>query len=400
MPKNKETFLSEFKRAGSQALANLIQTFEHESCPATCLIYTPLLTWVVEVARKLGVSFAMLWIQPAALFAICHYYFNGYKDQILGVINNEEDQSSFVELPGLPKLTCRDLPSFLFPTNAHLYSITMFEELFECLKLETMITKLPPRLFVNTIEEMEITTLKMLQGMVDAIAVGPLISPSIFLGMVQSSHNCLEWLNSKDNASVVYVAFGSLHAPKRRQVEEIARGLVATGRPFVWVLRRAQQKAGATTSQGDEECVSSLIDEINKGEQGLVVDWCSQIEVLSHSSIGCFVSHCGWNSTFESLVAGVPIAGFPLWADQWTNAKLIEDVWEIGVRVQRAEDELVESEEIKRCVEMVMGEGKRGQEIRRNAKKWRDLARKTVEGNGGSVDTNLFEFLEEIAKDH
>ncbi|CBI39405.3 unnamed protein product, partial [Vitis vinifera] len=91
-------------------------------------------------------------------------------------------------------------------------------------------------------------------------------------------------------------------------------------------------------------------------QKGMIVSWCSQIEVLTHPSLGCFVSHCGWNSTLESLVSGVPVVAFPQWTDQGTNAKLIEDMWKIGIRVTVNEEGIVESDEFKRCLEIVMGE--------------------------------------------
>ncbi|KAL7209405.1 hypothetical protein ACSBR1_031025 [Camellia fascicularis] len=74
-----------------------------------------------------------------------------------------------------------------------------------------------------------------------------------------------------------------------------------------------------------------------------------------------------------------------------TNAKLIEDVWKTGVRVVRNEEGIVESDEILRCIELVM----RGEELRRNAKKWKDLVREAAKG-GGSSDLNLKTFLEEV----
>ncbi|KAI8010908.1 UDP-glycosyltransferase 75C1 [Camellia lanceoleosa] len=127
----------------------------------------------------------------------------------------------------------------------------------------------------------------------------------------------------------------------------------------------------------------------------MIVPWCSQLEVLSHPSLGYFVTHCGWNSTLESLASGVPVVAFPYWSDQRTNAKMLTEVWKTGVRVRANEEGIVESEEVKRCIEEVMGGEEIGQEIRRNAKKWKELTREAVK-EGGSSDMNLKAFAEEI----
>ncbi|CAN0912384.1 UDP-glycosyltransferase 75C1 [Linum grandiflorum] len=113
--------------------------------------------------------------------------------------------------------------------------------------------------------------------------------------------------------------------------------------------------------------------------------WCSQGEVLSHEAVGCFVTHCGWNSTLEGMCLGVPLVAFPQWSDQMTNAKLVEDVWKIGVRV-----------EIRRCLDLVMGEGGQvGEQVRKNANKWKQLAKDAMR-EGGSSHSNLQAFVNEV----
>ena len=104
------------------------------------------------------------------------------------------------------------------------------------------------------------------------------------------------------------------------------------------------------TQKGWIKAEDKLSCEEQLERQGMVVPWCAQLEVLSHPSLGCFVTHCGWNSSLESLVSGIPVVAFPLWSDQRTNAKLIEDVWRIGVRVMSNEEGIVQGNEIKRCV--------------------------------------------------
>ncbi|KAL6343269.1 hypothetical protein AAG906_022185 [Vitis piasezkii] len=129
-------------------------------------------------------------------------------------------------------------------------------------------------------------------------------------------------------------------------------------------------------------------------EKGLVVSWCSQLEVLSHKAVGCFMSHCGWNSTLEALSLGVPMIAMPHFSDQTTNAKFIEDVWGVGVRVKPDEKGLVKREEIEMCIREMM-QGERGNEMRRNAEMWKELAKEAVT-EGGTSDKNIEEFVAEI----
>ncbi|CAK9133720.1 unnamed protein product [Ilex paraguariensis] len=118
----------------------------------------------------------------------------------------------------------------------------------------------------------------------------------------------------------------------------------------------------------------------------MIVPWCSQLEVLSHPSLGCFVTHCGWNSTLESLVTGVPVVAFPHWSDQTTNARMIEDVWKTGVRVKPNGEGTVEDNKLKQCIEMVMGGGERGKEMRNPTKVCAKNAIASVVRKGNKVD--------------
>ena len=68
---------------------------------------------------------------------------------------------------------------------------------------------------------------------------------------------------------------------------------------------------------------------------GLIVrDWAPQLEILSHTSTGGFMSHCGWNSCLESITMGVPIASWPMHSDQPRNTVLITQVLKVGLVVK------------------------------------------------------------------
>jgi UDP:flavonoid glycosyltransferase YjiC (YdhE family) len=325
---------------------------------------------------------------------IYYYYFNGFANVIS---EDTKDPSCLIQLPGLPLLTSRDLPSFLLASNTHAFALPTVQALIEALEKETH-----PRVLVNTFDALEPRALTAIKKL-NLVGVGPLI-PSAFLDgndpsdksfgdLIQASkdHYYIEWLNSKAESSVVYISFGSLSVLTKPQMEELARGLLDSGHSFLWVIRNTDRNGK------EEKEIEKLSCREELEEKGLIVTWCSQVEVLSHPSLGCFVTHCGWNSSLESLVSGVPVIGFPQWTDQGTNAKLIQDVWKTGVRVNVNEEGIVESDEIKRCLELVMGDGDRGEEMRRNAKKWKELAREAAK-EGGSSYNNLKAFVDKIGE--
>ncbi|XP_059632100.1 crocetin glucosyltransferase, chloroplastic-like [Cornus florida] len=385
-----ENFMSSFRIHSCQAVANLINARADEGRAFTRVVYTTIIPWVAEVARDHHIPSTLLWIQPATTLDIYCHYFNGYGDV---VTKNSCDPFCTIELPGLPLLTTRDLPSILLPNPTESYSfLPIFKK-----HVDILDTEANPQVLVNTFDALETDALRAIEK-VTMIAIGPLI-PSAFLDgkdpsdtsfgcdMFQKSTDYADWLNSKPESSVVYASFGSNSVFSKKQMEEMAHGLLESGRPFLWVVRKFDH-----FGDNIEEKVGCM-EELEK--QGMMVPWCSQLEVLSHPSLGCFVTHCGWNSTLESLVSGVPMVAFPQWTDQRTNAKLITDVWEAGVRVTLNEEGIVEREEFKRCIEMVMGDGEEGKEMRGNAKKWKELAREAVK-EGGSSDVNLKAFVSEL----
>ncbi|CAJ2668138.1 unnamed protein product [Trifolium pratense] len=391
------TYMSELQCRSSEFLTSIILSAKQEGRPFTCLIYSLIIPWVPKVARELHLPSALLWIQAATVFDIYYYYFLNHGDYITNISDNAKCS---IDLPGLSfSLKSCDLPSFLLASNTYTFALPSFKEQLQILDEETN-----PRVLVNTIEEFELDALRVVDvGKIKMIPIGPLI-PSAFLDCkdpsdtsfggdvirVDSDDNYIEWLDSKDELSVVYVSFGSLAILPKKQMEEIARALLDSGFPFLWVVRDKNLQ-----QQKEVEDELSCREEIEKNGNGKIVKWCSQVEVLSHSSLGCFVTHCGWNSTLESLSSGVPMVAFPQWTDQTTNAKLIEDVWKTGVRLNHDDEGIVKAEEIMRCLELVMGKGEKGEELRRNANKWKSLAREAVKEDGSS-DKNLKTFLSDI----
>jgi pathogen-inducible salicylic acid glucosyltransferase len=190
------------------------------------------------------------------------------------------------------------------------------------------------------------------------------------------------WLDAQEARSVLYVSFGSMASLHPDQMGEIAEGLYSSGKPFLWVVRATETS----------KLPKGFADKART--RGLIVPWCPQLEVLSHKSVSCFMTHCGWNSTVEALSAGVPMVAMPNWSDQTTNAKYIQDVWRVGVRVWPDAKGVVRSEEVERRVRQVM-EGKMSKEFRMKALDWSNKAKKCM-SEGGTSDTNILDFISSV----
>jgi UDP-glucoronosyl and UDP-glucosyl transferase len=373
---------------GSKTVSAILDRFKQDGKPVTHVIYSILMTWVPDVAKAHGIPYMQFWIQPATVLAIYYYLFRGYRDIITSVIN---DPMAEIELPGLPRLRIRELPSFATITekNHPYYQVVGLMEL----TIETLESKsidgLKPKVLVNSFDELEPDVITSMENKLDMITVGPILSSDKeeegeFKDLFQTNHKVyLEWLNTNPEKSVVYISFGSYSVISKRQLEEISRCLKEIRRPYLWIVRKDNRDA-----EGFD------FEELASATDGLVVDWCHQIEVLQHPSVGCFVTHCGWNSTLETMTCGVPAVGVPQWTDQMTNAKLIQE-WGIGVRGETGEDRMIEGEELKRCIEAVMGDCESAEKIREMAAFWKERARAAV-ANGGSSERNLRVLLQDI----
>ena len=130
----------------------------------------------------------------------------------------------------------------------------------------------------------------------------------------------------------------------------------------------------------------------------LVVHFAPQEQVLAHPAIACFMTHCGWNSSMESLTSGVPVIAFPSWGDQCTDAKFLCDVYETGVQLTRGEHEkrTIPRDEVEKCIrEATLGP--KAAEMKKNALKWKTLAEEAV-ADGGSSDQNIDFFVDGVRK--
>jgi len=216
---------------------------------------------------------------------------------------------------------------------------------------------------VNTFAELEPYTVECLSDD-DKIpmiyAVGPVLNLNPDESEPDQYKAIMVWLDNQPKRSVLFLCFGSMGAFEAEQVVEIAHALEHSGHRFLWALRRPPPK-GSTGPPTEYENLNDALPEgflDRTNEIGKVIGWAPQVAVLSHPAVGGFVSHCGWNSTLESLWCGVPMATWPLYAEQQLNA--FELVKELGLAVEikldyRKENPVIlTADEIERGIKQLM----------------------------------------------
>ena len=381
-------YMETIGKVGPINLSKLIQDRSQSGLGRfSCLISNPFVPWAADVAAEHGIPSAMLWIQPSTIFSIYYRFYNR-----LNQFPTPENPRMIVELPGLPLLGTEDLPSFVLPSNPFGSLSKMFSEMFPNMEKFKWVLG-------NSFHELEKDVIESMAELCPIRAVGPLVPP-ILMGEVEypnadiglelwkPEETCLEWLNKQKPCSVIYVSFGSLVVLSAKQMENIAAGLKNSHRPFLWVVKPRDPPAADGSGQLPENFLEETKD------RGLVVPWSPQATVLTHPSIACFLSHCGWNSTLETISAGVPVIACPQWTDQPTNAKLIVDVLRVGVRLRPNQDGIVSGEEVKKSIDDITV-GARAEEVKKAAAEWKQSAQKAV-ADGGSSDRNIQWFVDEI----
>ncbi|KEH18132.1 UDP-glucosyltransferase family protein [Medicago truncatula] len=209
---------------------------------------------------------------------------------------------------------------------------------------------------------------------------------------------CLKWLENQTPNSVLYVCFGSGGTLSQQQINELALGLELSNQKFLWVLREPSNSKdvnyqSATIGNDNNDLLKYLPHGFleRTKEQGLVVPlWAPQTKILSHTSTGGFLTHCGWNSTLESIVLGVPMITWPLFGEQRMNAVLLTEGLKVGLKIKFNENGIAERVEIAKVVkDLMLGEER--SEIRQRIEELKDDAACALAEDGSSTRA-LFEF--------
>ncbi|KAJ4829433.1 hypothetical protein Tsubulata_006628 [Turnera subulata] len=177
----------------------------------------------------------------------------------------------------------------------------------------------------------------------------------------------IAWLDSKPRGSVLYVSFGTEVGPEEEEYANLADALEASSDlPFIWVVQsHSGRRPGPPPSSphddidddDDEGYFPKGLDEKVGGERGLIIHgWAPQLLILSHPSLGGFLSHCGWNSAVEAIGRGVPFLAWPIRGDQFHNAKLIVKHLRLGCIISQDLSRPVTKHDIITGIERLMGD--------------------------------------------
>ncbi|KAF8653457.1 hypothetical protein HU200_062200 [Digitaria exilis] len=172
--------------------------------------------------------------------------------------------------------------------------------------------------------------------------IGPLVGDGASGGEAVNRHECSAWLDAQPARSVVFLCFGSRGSLSVEQIREIATGLEMSRQRFLWA----------------------------------------------------FVTHCGWNSTLEAIMAGVPLLCWPLYAEQMLNKVLITVAMGIGVELEGYKAGFIKAAEVETKVRLVM-ESQEGRELRARVVECKKQACTAME-DGGSSDAAFSRFLSDV----
>ncbi|KAF3445348.1 hypothetical protein FNV43_RR10524 [Rhamnella rubrinervis] len=204
---------------------------------------------------------------------------------------------------------------------------------------------------------------------VKVVPTGPLVQDP---DLEDDNVDIINWLDKKERSSTVFVSFGSEYYLSEEEIEEIAHGLELSEVNFIWVLRFPSGKK----KELEEALPKGFLGRVR--EKGMVVEnWAPQLKILRHSSIGGFVSHCGWSSVTESLNFGVPIIAMPMQLDQPMNARLVEAIG-VALEVKRENNGRIERGNVAKVIKEVVVE-KFGDGIRKKAREMSDLIKEKGE---------------------
>ncbi|PIN09941.1 UDP-glucuronosyl and UDP-glucosyl transferase [Handroanthus impetiginosus] len=346
----------------------------------SCIISDGVMSFAIKAGAEFGIEVFQLWTASACGFMGYLQYAELIKRGIIPFKDENFVEKGLLDtqidwIPGMRNMRLEDMPSFVRTTDINDVMLNYLrDEAQNCLKASAII--------FNTFPDLEHEVLDAITPLSPPIyTIGPLnlLSKDMPSNPVNSfrpslwkdDRACLEWLDKQKENSVIYVNYGSVTLISEQHLKEFAWGLANSKHPFLWIVR-------PDVAMGESPILPKNFLEETK-DRCFLTSWCPQDEVLSHPSVGIFLSHCGWNSTLESISAGVPMLCWPFFAEQQTNCRYVCMEWEMGLEVGHD----VKREEIELLVRKAM-ETEKGKEMKAKALEWKRKAIDATREGGSS----------------
>lgn len=360
--------------------------------PVSIIIADGCLGFTCDVANEIGIPIIYVrTLSPCCLWVFFCLPRLIEAGEIPFTINGNDLDTLVKSVPGTESfLRRRDLPGFCRCGDPD-------DEQMQLYKTEGQENSRAYGLILNTFDDLDGPILSHMRTVCPNIyTIGPLHAhlknklagrttsqPPTSNSLWQEDRSCMTWLDSQQSKSVIYVSFGSIATLTKGQLMEFWHGLVNSGVRFLWVIR--------PDSVAGKEWESQAPAEVREGtrQRGYIVGWAPQEEVLAHSAVGGFLTHNGWNSTLESIYAGVPMISWPCFLDQQVNSRFVSEVWKLGLDMKDTCDRAI-VEKMARDLMVV-----RKEEFSQRAEEMAQLAR-TCLSEGGSSYCNLERLVRDI----
>nr|XP_043629499.1 anthocyanidin 3-O-glucosyltransferase 2-like [Erigeron canadensis] len=394
-PKAPMTFVNDFINSHCKYVRKIVsEMISQTGCGRVAgFVIDMLCTGMMDVANEFNVPTYVFFTSNAAYLGFEHY---------IQTLCDDRNQDHVIEL-------CNSDTEILIPSFSKAVPTKIFPSGFdtkEGLDYALLVSKKMKKakaIMVNTFLELETHAIKSLSADTSIPRVYP-VGPILNLegGLGNLNNDVISWLDGQPSSSVVFLCFGSLGSFNEDQVKHIANALEQSGHRFVWSLRRPPLSEGASRAPSDYEDPGVVLPEgflERTAGIGKVIGWAPQVDVLAHRAVGGFVSHCGWNSILESLWFGLPLATWPIYAEQQMNA--FEMVVELGLAVEikmdhkkdlfNQESDIVSAEEIVSGIKQLM----ENERVRHKMTEMGLVSRATVR-EGGSSYTSVGLLIQEF----
>ncbi|KAJ8645439.1 hypothetical protein MRB53_007187 [Persea americana] len=380
---NPSTFLSLFmekhKSHVKEALKRILSSSSSPPKRISAFVIDFFATTMIDIGKELGIPTYAYCTSGAIFLALLLYLPTLH----VKVPCEFKDLQGEVEVPGILPLPPLAMPDPMMNKKSDGYDWFVYQggRLRET-----------DGLIVNTFAELEPTTLKSIANgecLPDHHPTPPVYPVGPLLALDKKSQDpetsqLMEWLDQQPHSSVVFLCFGSMGFFSVPQLKEMALGLERSGHRFLWSLR-----CPSSTDTDIKEVLPDGFLDRTKGRGLVLQSWAPQVDILEHAAVGGFVSHCGWNSSLESIWFGVPMLAWPLYSEQKLNAfQLVRDYGlAVELSLDYEKDGWVSAEELEKGVRCLMGESEEGQKVRKRAEEMAEASKKAVAPGGSSFST-------------